>query len=99
MAAITVVPQPGPAFDHRTRNRHIFARIMSQALCATKRHWRIRPSGDVSPGRRLRAEQASERELDMTSGDKKAIGWTVGVTGAIVVIVVLAYALGLIPQA
>ena len=35
----------------------------------------------------------------MTSGDKKAIGWSVGVTGVLVVLVVLAYALGWFPQA
>lgn len=34
----------------------------------------------------------------MTSGDKKAIGWTVGVTGAIVLLVLLAYAMGWFPQ-
>ncbi len=35
----------------------------------------------------------------MTSGDKKAIGWSVGVTGVVVLVVVLAYALGWFPQA
>ena len=57
-------------------------------------------SAETSPGGRLQMGRRHEkRERVMTTGDKKAIGWTVGITGALVLVVVIAYALGLFPQA